>query len=366
MGSRWTWGLIILAILSLLLSLIGPWNAKSRSAQMGASIENALNAAGHNFADVEMSGNVATLTGLAGSDADMQSAINVAENTSCETCKKKGKLWHVVRNDMTVQKAPELPLVSPYVFNAVKDADGNVVLDGYVGNEAERQRVLREAAALFDGNITDNVLKIARGAPADGWGDVISNSLTNLASLDRGSVTINDAQTLIQGLTTDASVRDRVNASVATIGNGYVGAANITVPDTAAVNVGEVQNEGLCQNLFDTLKGESKINFAVDKAEIRGAASFDLLNSLAAAANQCSSYSIRISGHTDSDGDADYNQWLSEARANTVVAYLADSGVDAARLSGFGQGETQPIATNETPEGKAANRRIEFTVTTSE
>ena len=366
MGSRWIWGIITLAILSLLLSLVGPWNAKSRSAQMGSSIENALNAAGHGFADVNMSGNVATLTGEAGSDADMQSALNTAQNTSCETCKKKGKLWHEVRNDMTVQKAPEIPTVSPYVFNAVKRDGSVVVLDGYVGSDAERQRVLREAAALFDGNVTDNELKIALGAPYDGWGDVISGSLMNLSLLDRGSVTINDAQTLIQGVTTDTDIRDRINAAVANIGDGYVGAANITVPQTAAVNVGEVQNAGLCQSLFDNLKGDNKINFAVDKAEIRGADSFDLLNSLAAAANQCASYSVVITGHTDSDGDDEYNQWLSEARANTVVAYLADSGVESARLTGIGLGETQPRATNETPEGKAANRRIEFTVTTSE
>ena len=127
-----------------------------------------------------------------------------------------------------------------------------------------------------------------------------------------------------------------------------------------------MQSASLCQSLFNNLKGDSKINFAVDKAEIQGAPSFDLLNALASAANQCASYDVRVSGHTDSDGDDAYNQWLSEARANTVVAYLADSGVEPERLSGEGLGETRPIASNETPEGKAANRRIEFTVTTSE
>ncbi len=366
MGSRWLWGIIILAIISILASLFGPWSAKARSAQMGHSIENALNAAGYNFANVEMSGNVASLSGEAGSDADMTSALNLAAKTECETCKKKGKIWHVVENNMTVKAAPALPTVSPYVFNAVKGEDGGVTVDGYVSSENARQRILTEANTLFNGNVTDNELKVALGAPADGWANIISGSLGSLASLDRGSVTMNDLQTLIQGYTTDADVRDRINASVSDYGNGYRGAANITVEGAAAVNVGEVTSEGICQSLFDSLKGDTKINFAVNKAEIQGAPSFDLLNTLASAANQCSSFRIAIGGHTDSDGDDAYNQWLSEARANTVVAYLADSGVERDRLSGTGYGETRPVATNDTPEGKAANRRIEFLVTTSE
>ncbi len=366
MGSRWLWGFIVLAIISLLASLFGPWSAKARSAQMGTSIQNALNAAGYNFVDVEMNGNVASLSGEAGSDADMSSAFNLAANTECETCKKKGKIWHVVENNMSVKAAPTLPTVSPYVFNAVKGDDGNVVVSGYVGSENERQRILVEADTLFNGNVTDDKVELALGAPADGWGDVLSRSLGNLALLDRGSLTVNDTQTLLRGFTTDADIRDRINSSVSNMTDGYIGAANITVDGASAVNVGEVTSEGICQSLFDSLKGQSKINFAVNKAEIQGAPSFDLLNTLASAANQCSSFRIAIGGHTDSDGDDAYNQWLSEARANTVVAYLADSGVERDRLSGTGYGEAQPVASNDTPEGKAANRRIEFLVTTSE
>jgi uncharacterized surface protein with fasciclin (FAS1) repeats len=71
---------------------------------------------------------------------------------------------------------------------------------------------------------------------------------------------------------------------------------------------------------------------------------------------------VEIQGHTDSDGEEDANQALSEARAQSVLDYLVANGVDADLLIAVGFGETQPIADNATDEGKAQNRRIEFRV----
>ena len=67
---------------------------------------------------------------------------------------------------------------------------------------------------------------------------------------------------------------------------------------------------------------------------------------------------VEIGGHTDSAGAAEYNLALSERRAKTVQAYLAGRGVDIERLKYRGYGETQPIASNETPAGRAENRRV--------
>ena len=58
-----------------------------------------------------------------------------------------------------------------------------------------------------------------------------------------------------------------------------------------------------------------------------------------------------------------FNQALSERRANSVRSYLAARGVNQARMVAYGQGETQPVATNDTPEGRAANRRVELRIT---
>jgi OOP family OmpA-OmpF porin len=71
---------------------------------------------------------------------------------------------------------------------------------------------------------------------------------------------------------------------------------------------------------------------------------------------------MEISGHTDSDGSEADNLALSERRAGAVADYLTAAGVDAERLVAVGYGESRPVRENETEQGKAANRRIEFRV----
>jgi OOP family OmpA-OmpF porin len=70
-------------------------------------------------------------------------------------------------------------------------------------------------------------------------------------------------------------------------------------------------------------------------------------------------YSAKIVGYTDSQGSDAYNQKLSQNRANAVVAELKKRGVAATQLSAEGKGEANPVASNMTAEGRAANRRIE-------
>ncbi|MGC1503365.1 MAG: OmpA family protein [Sulfitobacter sp.] len=71
---------------------------------------------------------------------------------------------------------------------------------------------------------------------------------------------------------------------------------------------------------------------------------------------------LQIVGHTDSDGDAAYNQTLSEGRARSVANVLINSGVPPQRLSVFGRGESQPVASNLSAAGKAQNRRVEIVI----
>jgi outer membrane protein OmpA-like peptidoglycan-associated protein len=71
---------------------------------------------------------------------------------------------------------------------------------------------------------------------------------------------------------------------------------------------------------------------------------------------------IDVYGHTDSTGSDSYNQDLSERRATSVADYLSSHGVQAARIATRGFGETQPIETNDTEQGRAANRRVEIKV----
>ena len=103
------------------------------------------------------------------------------------------------------------------------------------------------------------------------------------------------------------------------------------------------------------------ILFRTESAELRSE-SIAVLNATADTLNANPGVAVEIAGHTDSDGDADYNQDLSDRRANAVRDYLISRGVSGSRLSAAGYGESQPVASNATAEGKAQNRRVELRV----
>ena len=75
-----------------------------------------------------------------------------------------------------------------------------------------------------------------------------------------------------------------------------------------------------------------------------------------------SSYNLSINGYTDNTGSESGNLRISKARAAAAKKYLVNKGVNASRLTSEGYGIANPIATNDTPEGRALNRRVEFKV----
>jgi OOP family OmpA-OmpF porin len=105
------------------------------------------------------------------------------------------------------------------------------------------------------------------------------------------------------------------------------------------------------------------VNFDFDKADIRPDAAV-ILDEAAAllsdALADCPNRTVSVEGHTDAVGTDEYNQDLSERRSNSVMDYLVGKGVPGSRLSAKGFGESSPIATNETREGRALNRRVEL------
>jgi len=102
-----------------------------------------------------------------------------------------------------------------------------------------------------------------------------------------------------------------------------------------------------------------EVNFAVDKADILPD-SQPQIEQVLALLREDPSLRLSIDGHTDATGDAAHNQRLSEARAKSVVAALASQGIEASRLEAKGHGQSQPVADNDTDEGRAKNRRVEL------
>ena len=71
---------------------------------------------------------------------------------------------------------------------------------------------------------------------------------------------------------------------------------------------------------------------------------------------------IEVRGHTDSTGEEEYNQKLSERRADSVIEYMIKNGISPERLNSVGFGEKKPVASNDTEEGMQLNRRVEFEI----
>lgn len=151
------------------------------------------------------------------------------------------------------------------------------------------------------------------------------------------------------------------NYGIAVEAEGYLfHSENFDIPATEGYN--EVEKEVLLKKV---VIGSSivlkNIFFDFDKATLRDV-SIPELTRLINFLNEVPSLRIEISGHTDSRGSDEYNQKLSEDRAKAVVAYLVEKGISAKRLEYKGYGETKPIATNETDEGRQQNRRTEFKI----
>jgi len=164
-----------------------------------------------------------------------------------------------------------------------------------------------------------------------------------------------------------------VQGETLVMGEGTVNGITITSVDNIADNgvvhtidtvlvPASVQRELLVSDLNALFQLEP-IQFATGSAEILPESIPTLNNAVAILAGAPAGSQVEVGGHTDSVGGADSNQALSEARANSVQAYLTDGGVDADILSATGYGETELLNDpDETDEQKAQNRRIEFKI----
>lgn len=110
-----------------------------------------------------------------------------------------------------------------------------------------------------------------------------------------------------------------------------------------------------------TLNMPGNITFAIDSSDINSDF-YEILDSVALVLNEFEKTLVEVAGHTDSTGDRQYNQDLSQRRAGSVAAYLRARKVRGDRLIEVGGGESYPIASNDTAAGRQLNRRVEITI----
>lgn len=110
-----------------------------------------------------------------------------------------------------------------------------------------------------------------------------------------------------------------------------------------------------------TLNMPSSITFALNSADLNSQF-FSALEGVGVVLKEYNKTVVEVAGHTDSSGSDSYNLQLSQRRAQAVANYLASQGVKSERLIPVGAGEAHPIASNDTEQGRAANRRVELTI----
>jgi OOP family OmpA-OmpF porin len=243
----------------------------------------------------------------------------------------------------------------PYVFQANKDpVAATLMLSGYAPDDTARAAIAEAATRKFSEKVADN-LKASVGAPA-GFEKAVMAALTALSRLSTGTLVVSDREVKLSGDALYDSAAAQIRAGLKDLPPGWEYQPDISVkPASAPVD------PTVCQQLFSDLLSRGRIRFEPGRATI-SPDSAGLLDRLIETAMRCPGVEIEIAGHTDTDGEDAYNQALSEKRAQAVADFLVKAGLPASRFKAVGYGGTQPIAGNDTDEGKAQNRRIEFLV----
>lgn len=257
---------------------------------------------------------------------------------------------------------PVVPTADPYRWSVSKQASGTSVR-GNVMNDDTKASVLAMVNKTLGGEATDRQV-IAQGKPEgfDAARELVTSQV-KLLEAGQGNVVGNNLS--VSGRAKNENIKNLIDKIVQKrLPAGFTGSTNIIYPKPEPAPVpapAPVVTAEACQVDITNAINNQKILFETDKAVIKSE-SEGILKAVAEAAAKCPAVRIEIGGHTDSRGRDAYNQGLSEARANAVKAYLTQAGIDTSRLDAKGFGETQPIASNKTSDGRSQNRRIEFNV----
>lgn len=257
---------------------------------------------------------------------------------------------------------PEAELVTddetrPY-FHAQLSADGSVMLEGVTIDEISKRTLLTYAEAKFGHEAVNDISKIAEFAP-HGWTSRQLIALEVLAMLIKGDINVTEETVTVTGTGETAGLYDAILSKLE-VGFGADARFTIAVEEIIPEPVIEdLPDAKECEAEIAALLDENQILFAPSSAVIESA-SVKTINKIVTILNRCSHASFEIGGHTDSQGREEMNLNLSQHRADAVLDSLLARNMLLGEITAVGYGETQPMADNETEEGRQENRRIAF------
>lgn len=252
---------------------------------------------------------------------------------------------------VSAPKPPPAPAVASIALQAQWNGSA-LVLDGRVPDVSIKQAVVARAKTLYPGVSIDDRIQVAAGGTiarlASDSGAFFPPDLKRLVS---GEATFDGALLNIKGVIEKDADRPGIEGTWPKA-DGLQLKSDLTVADGP-------KNAADLQARLNREMALANVEFETGSAKLteRGRGVLDRVALLLAA---LPAQAVRIEGHTDSRGAEAANQRLSEARAVSVKDYLAGKGIDEKRMTTAGLGAAKPVADNDTAEGRARNRRIEF------
>lgn len=313
-----------------------------------------LRSGGYADIDVTSDGREVQLIGTVGDDTDLELVPQVV-----------AKLTGVrsVESDLRVVQASgdSGPVAADPL--TIEWSEGAVDITGTVSGGESRSRIVQAAESRFSGNVDAGGLEIRPGVhPEAPWLSAALDVFTALAAaVDEGRIVVNSDESIITVAAEfpDRQARGEIQKTaeevLALAGLDFVN--GLTVEDAPPPPPREEVVE-LQEDLDDLITGKV-VEFEINSDELT-AVGTALLDEVLIALRQFPEVPIEIAGHADASGTPEANLELSQRRAEAVLEYLVGQGEVRERFVVIGYGEERPIADNDTVEGRARNRRIEF------
>ncbi len=246
----------------------------------------------------------------------------------------------------------------PVEFSATRSPEGLVQLRGRLSDDTLRDMVDSYARAAFGSEQVYTATRVAPDLPTD-WPVRVLAGLEALAQLHNGALTVTPESVDLVGLSHDTDARARIAGQLSDkLGEAQDFTLSITYqappePEDA------LPDPEICEEQIADVQSAGKIAFEPGSSTI-AADSRDTVNQIADILRECGPIRMEIQGHTDSQGREEMNQQLSQARAQSILNELRGRRIPTSSYTAVGYGETQPIADNDSEEGREENRRIEF------
>jgi OOP family OmpA-OmpF porin len=263
---------------------------------------------------------------------------------------------------LTARLPPSTNLSAPtndgeITFTATLDPDDGVSITGALRNETARDAVQNYAAALFGNSKISAALEVSDDVQL-GWTQRVLASLEALSHLYQGKADLRGEQIALEGITIEENALAQSTTALAVSFLPENIQANVEY-DEELKAFEAAPDARMCEKQLGDIMRDNQVVFAPNSADISGESEL-LLDKIASIINSCIRARFEVGGHTDSQGREIMNKELSQSRAEAVRNALLERQVLGDMIDARGYGEAEPIAPNETEEGRAKNRRIAF------